>query len=169
MPHRVGTLKAREFVFYCEDLAMAQLGGAVPPPERRVMWTILQLHYGDPTVHFELQPQVGRRLVEVGLHFEGPPEVNEARAALVAARADEIAATLGADWELEEWTPSWRRLHRSFPFERLDAALARDVAGQFAGLVIALQPVVAGFEPAPAVQRTPPAGRHERRRFAGRR
>src|SRR5258708_15911635 len=90
------------------------------------MWTILQLHFGNPAVHFELQPQPSRGRVELGLHFEGRPEANDAAAAFVAQRAPELIPRLGPRWELEAWTASWRRLHRTFPFEVLDARRAPD-------------------------------------------
>lgn len=173
VPNRDGTLKAREFLFHTEDLALAALPAGFPQPERKVMWTILQLHYGDPAVHFELQPQVARGIVELGLHFEGPAEVNEARAQCVADDAVTIAGALGPGWELEEWTASWRRLHRSFAFARLTDAFAREVAEQATRLIVALQPLVAGFDrvaaPTPAPRREGREGtRHWRQRAARR-
>ena len=142
MPHRDGTLKAREFLFYTEDQAMAALPADFPRPERRVMWTILQLHFGDPNVHFELQPQVSRGLVELGLHFEGPVEENDRWADHIAASAGDVLCELGPLWELEVWTPSWRRLHRTFRFERLTAELGREVAAEFAKALQCLQPLI---------------------------
>jgi hypothetical protein len=144
MVGRAGQMNAREFLFFCEDVAMAALPRGFPRPERRVMWTTLQLYYGDdPSVHFELQPHNGRGLVEVGLHFEGPVERNDPWAALVASHAAELMALLGPEWELEEWTQSWRRLHRTFRFEQLDADLGREVGAQFAHALQVLQPLVA--------------------------
>ena len=172
MPHRDGTLKAREFVFYCEDLAMASLPEGFPRPERKVMWTILQLHYGNPNVHFELQPHVGRGQVELGLHFEGPVEENDRWAAVVASKTDEVLAALGPGWELEEWTTTWRRLHRVFHFEKLTTDLGREVAGEMAKLVTALQPLVAEagetYVPAPERPRPSEKGWREPRRAARR-
>lgn len=133
-------LKAREFLFLTEELALRRLPPAVPAPNRRVMWTILQLSWGAPQFHIELQPQPVRSLVELGLHFEGPPEANDARAALVAAHAAPLMAALGPAWELEHWTPSWRRLHRTFSFERLTRALAEDVAAEMARAMPLLYP-----------------------------
>ncbi len=148
MPHRDGTLKAREFLFYTEDQAMAALPAGFPRPERRVMWTILQLHFGDPNVHFELQPQVSRGLVELGLHFEGPVEQNDRWADHIASHAGDVLCELGPQWELEVWTPSWRRLHRTFRFERLTAELGREVAAEFAKALQCLQPLVAAAKDA---------------------
>ncbi len=143
MPKSDGTLKAREFVFACEELAMHALPGGFPVPERRVMWTILQLFYGEHWAHFELQPHVGRGIVELGLHFEGPAEANEAAAAVLAADAPRLLGELGPGWELEEWTASWRRLHRTFDIERLTGTFAREVGGQLGHAIVTLQPAVA--------------------------
>jgi hypothetical protein len=137
------TLKAREFLFMCEDVGLAALPEGFPLPQRKVMWTVLQFHYGGPAVHFELQPQIARGIVELGLHFEGIAEENEVRAFAVAQRAGEIAGALGPGWEMEEWTASWRRLHRTFPIERLTAEFAREVGAQVAMMLQTLHPVVA--------------------------
>lgn len=159
------TLKAREFLFYTEDQAFAALPAAIPHPNRKVMWTILQLYYGDVDVHFELQPQGARQQVELGLHFEADAETNEARAQLVASQAPMLMATLGPEWELEEWTASWRRLHRVFAYERLTAELGREIAEQFALLIATVQPFIDDLEairpltPPPARTATAPARR----------
>jgi hypothetical protein len=172
MAARDGTLKAREFLFFCEDQAMAALPAEFPRPERRVMWTILQLHYGNPAIHFELQPQLSRSSVELGLHFESSVEVNDAWAAAVADRADELFPELGPEWELEAWTASWRRLHRTYRFERLTAELGRQVAGDLASVLQLLGPMVSGSPLAAASAaparperhgRQPRARRHARR------
>lgn len=143
-------LKAREFLFLAEELALRALPAGIPPPQRRVMWTILQLSWGAPQFHVELQPQPARAIVELGLHFEGPPEANDARAALVAAHAAPLMAALGPAWELEHWTPSWRRLHRTFPFERLTRPLAEAVAAEMARAIPLLYPFCLP-EPQPAL------------------
>lgn len=166
-------LKAREFVFFCEDLAMAGLPAAFPRPERRVMWTILQLYWGDPWVHFELQPQVGRGIVELGLHFEGTAEANEAGAAVIARRAEELLGALGPGWELEEWTASWRRLHRTFRFSALTADLGREVAGELGRAMLALHPVVEELRAltpaaAPAPPRSAPSKPSKPRKWGAR-
>ena len=142
------TLKAREFLFTTEESAVAILGSANVPPYRKVMWTILQLHYGDARVHFELQPQPSRGAIEIGLHFEGPAETNDAWAAYVAAEAGYWLGELGPGWELEAWTASWRRLHRSLPFTSLTDGLSDEAAHDLARLISVLGPTVAAGLPA---------------------
>jgi hypothetical protein len=137
---RAGHMQAREFVFWVEEQAMRALPAGLAPPGRKVMWTILQLHYGDPNAHFEVQPHMARQQVELGLHFEGNVEANDAWARRLAERAPELMAALGDEWELEEWTHSWRRMHRVFRFERLDEELAALVAADLAKALTVLGP-----------------------------
>jgi hypothetical protein len=51
-------------------------------------------------------------------------------------------AALGDEWELEEWTASWRRLHRVFRFERLNADLGEHVADELVKALTVLAPFV---------------------------
>ncbi len=172
MAQKMKALKAREFLFYTEDQALAGLPADFPRPERRVMWTILQLHYGNPNVHFEVQPQVARGQVELGLHFEGRAEMNDVWALGLAERAAELRFALGDAWELEEWTVSWRRLHRVFHFDSLTAQLGREVAAEFTKLLLTLHGYAAACTDDAAPNPAPHAadagsGAHWRRRKAG--
>lgn len=133
-------MQAREWLFYTEDLALAALHESVQRPQRRVMWTILQFYWDNPHCHFELQPQPSRGLVEVGLHFEGSLEQNEAWAARLARHGPEVQAAMGEPWELEEWTSTWRRYHRVYRFEHLTGQLGRDVAAEWSKLITLLWP-----------------------------
>jgi hypothetical protein len=143
-------MQAREWLFYTEDLCLAALPDVVERPQRRVMWTILQFYWENPALHFELQPQPSRGLIEVGLHFESNAEQNEAWAARIAAHSWELQAVLGPEWELEEWTASWRRLHRVYRFEQLTGQLGRDVAAEWARAITLLWPFArTGGVPAP--------------------
>jgi len=155
MPTKAGRMKAREFLFYVEDLALAALPADVPRPERKVMWTILQLSWDNPAAHFELQPQPTRSLVELGLHFEGAAEDNETWAQRLAERAGDIQAVLGPEWELEEWTASWRRLHRTYRFEHLTGQLGREVAAELTKAITLLWPyaLVGAQAPKPVAAR----------------
>jgi hypothetical protein len=156
-------LKAREFLFRVEHDALSRLEGPLPP-QRKLMWNTLQLHYGDPAVHFELQPMMSRGLVEVGLHFEGAVEVNDRWAAVIADAAPAIVPLMGPGWELEVWTASWRRLHRAYPFERLTADFAEEVAEGFARLITVTGALVASATvPAPRAARPAPRPRHRPR------
>ena len=150
MPTREGTLKVREFAFFCEDQALAGLPEGFPPLQRKVMWTILQLNYGEPQNHFEINTSAGRRQIELGLHFEGAVEQNDTWAFRLSERACELMAALGPGWELEEWTASWRRLHRVFKFTKLTADLGREVGAELGKAIQVLGPILLEGSRAPA-------------------
>lgn len=162
-------LKSRQFLFFAEDHALATLAPGIARPQRRVMWTILQFHHGDETMHYELQPHAGRGQVELGLHFEADAETNEQRARLLAEHAPMLQAELGPEWELEEWTASWRRLHRVYRFTRLTASLGRTVGDDLAKLMAVTAPLLPGMAAIePQVTRNVAAGRPPSRRHRGR-
>lgn len=168
VPYRDGSLKAREFTFLCEDRILAALPPGLPPPERRVRWTMLQLHFGDARTHFELQPRMKHGVVEAGLHFEGPPDANAAWAELLAAHAADLLGELGPAWELEEWTASWRRLHRTFPFARLTPELAGEVSAELARAMATLHPLIVAGGGAPQARAERPL-RSRTRGYSGER
>lgn len=165
VPTKDGRMQAREFLFYVEDLALAALSGEVPKPERKVMWTILQLSWGHPAAHIELQPQPSRSLLELGLHFEASAEENEAWAQRVASDSAKLQAGLGPEWELEEWTASWRRLHRVYRFEHLTGVLGREVAAELSKAIALLWPYALVGAPRPAVSAPRPTRDRYRDRY----
>lgn len=105
----------------------------------RFVW--LQLHYWSPKVHYEvwLTRKTGR--IEIGLHFEGQREFSYRWAEVMAARMPEVQARLGPRVELEEWTPSWTRIHQTIPYDPLSEPLAGEVARLLAETITVLQPI----------------------------
>lgn len=108
----------------------------------RVRFVWLQIHYHSPRVHYEawLTRKTGR--IEIGLHFEGPHEFSYRWLELMASHAPEIMERLGPDFEFEEWTPSWTRIHQTVPYDPLSETVADEVARRLARLITVLQPIV---------------------------
>ena len=152
-PPRPAGLGMREFLRRVETAALVTL-----PPDlaravtSRVRFSLLQLHFGDPTVHYEVwvqRPRGGQMGsgagVEVGLHFEGRDgQRNRALLAFMVGRAAELVGALGPGIEPEEWTPAWTRLHERLPLEGpLDAALAEALGRRLARWATVCQPILA--------------------------
>lgn len=148
-----------------EQLVPAQLA----PFSARLRWVWLQIHYWTPRIHYEvwLTRKTGR--IEIGLHFEGEREFSYRWAEALAPRMAEVQAALGPQVELEEWTPSWTRIHQTLPYEPLSESLAEAVAERLAATIAVLQPILeeerakvsAGLAAEPAAQRSgsrPPLG-----------
>lgn len=109
-------------------------------PRIRSSW--FQAHYHSPKVHYEawLTRKTGR--IEIGLHFEGPRDFSYLWLERMAGHAPEIMDGVGPEFEFEEWTPSWARIHQTIPYDPLSEQLADEVARRMARLITVLQPIV---------------------------
>ncbi|MBI3953453.1 MAG: hypothetical protein HY330_02965 [Chloroflexi bacterium] len=160
---RVG-LATRDFLHLIESAARKELPPALASGiSARVRFSLLQLHFGDPTIHYEVWvqrrpwkkrpaggiPPTSSRddAIEIGLHFEGPDGArNRALLQHMVARGDEVMDTLGLRIEPEEWTTNWARLHETVALTSpLDSALAAALGQRLAAWVLACQPVLAAY------------------------
>lgn len=135
-------MRVRDFMPLVLERTIATLPEELRGANHRIHSVWLQLHYHTPRVHYEvwLARKIGR--IEIGLHFEGSRDFSYLWAERIAPYMPEIQARLGSGVELEEWTPSWTRLHQTLPYDPLTDALAAEVAGRLSDTVITLQPIV---------------------------
>lgn len=164
-------LRVRDFMSLVLERATALLPPELRRFNARIHFVRLQIHFWTPKVHYEvwLTRKTGR--IEIGLHFEGERQFSYRWAEVMATRMPEIQARLGPQVELEEWTPSWTRIHQTIPYDPLSEPLADEVAGRLAKTIIALQPIVEeerGNVP-PELEALVPARPLRGRRFRGRR
>ena len=149
-------MNVREFL----ALVDAALPEALPPGYRtytsRIAFGFVQLHFGDPRVHYECWVQRKTGLLEIGLHFEGHREFSYGWAAALEERLHEVMDGLTPAVELEEWTERWARLHERWPAPQLDEALAGRAAARLADYVAVLQPIVEALAPQFAALIPPP-------------
>ena len=136
-------MRVAEFMGLLQERMAALLPGELRVGmQPRIRFTWFQAHYHSPKVHYEvwLTRKTGR--IEIGLHFEGPREFSYRWLELMAGHMPEIMDGLGPDFEFEEWTPSWTRIHQSIPYDPLSEALADEVATRLARAITVLQPIV---------------------------
>jgi hypothetical protein len=111
-------------------------------------------------VHYEVWLTRKTDRIEIGLHFEGPRDFSYRWLELMAQHAPEIMDGIGPDFEFEEWTPSWTRIHQTVPYDPLSEALADEVGRRLARVIAVLQPIVEmerGNVPAGLERADPPA------------
>lgn len=106
----------------------------------RFVW--FQVHFHSPKVHYEVWLTRKTERIEIGLHFEGPQEFSYAWAARFAEHMEQVQAECGPQYELEEWTQSWARIHETIPYDPLSEALADEVASRLARLIGVCEPIV---------------------------
>jgi hypothetical protein len=105
---------------------------------------LLKLHYGRPEIHFEAWHHTGAGKLEVGLHFEGPAELNQRAFEFFRPRMVEIKASLPRA-ELEPWDRGWSRLYETLAAPQLDELVLQGAIERLAAYIITLQPLVIVF------------------------
>jgi hypothetical protein len=108
----------------------------------RVRFVWFQVHFHSPKVHYEVCLTRKTERIEIGLHFEGPHDFSYRWAERLAEHMPEVSAALGPEWELEEWTASWARLHTTLPYDQPSPALAEEIAEHMAELIKTCQPII---------------------------
>ena len=136
-------MKSREFLEILPEMVRQQL-----PPEFgdfqviSTMSTLMKIHYGVPTVHYEVWIQRRKKQVEVGLHFEGDRESNSTHLEMLRQRATDIRSALGDAVELEEWDKGWTRAHQTVPLEPLNDDFLVEVSFTLSGMIRTLEPIL---------------------------
>jgi hypothetical protein len=104
----------------------------------------MKFHYGRPQTHYEAWYHSGKGRIEVGLHFEGGPELNQAGLKFFRDHMVEVKGGL-PHAELEPWDRGWTRLYETFPAGSLDHEALAATARRVADYVIILQPLLDQF------------------------
>lgn len=136
-------MKIKDFLGRVYDEARDLLTEEQRDHQWRIRWSLLQIYFDKPSIHYEVWVQRKARKIELGLHFEGEREESYRWAEALAPRSVEIMAQLGEQAELEEWTPNWTRLHETIHMETdLSDDLARDVAKRLVAYIEVLEPIL---------------------------
>jgi hypothetical protein len=140
-------MRVRDFLMLVRERLESLLPAELRSFQARIRFNLLQVYYGRPSLHYEVWPQRKSGRIEIGLHFEGEREENYGWAAVLAERMPEVQAALGPSLELEEWTPTWTRLHHTVPLGPLTEDLAGEVAQRMAALIQTTQPTLEECRP----------------------
>ena len=112
--------------------------------EHRRVHGVLKFHYGHPETHYEAWYHSGQGRVEVGLHFEGSRDLNQAGLEFFRSRMVEVKGGL-PHAELEPWDRGWTRLYETFRATGLDLEALEGAASRLAAYITTLQPLLEQF------------------------
>ena len=108
---------------------------------QRVRSSQVQWWYDDPRLHFEAWWHARTGRLELGLHLEGPPELNERIATGLSRQMLMIKARLGHRLDLEPWDKGWVRLYETYAVEVFDDERVTATASRMAELIAVLWPM----------------------------
>ena len=141
-------MKTGEFLEALPDLVRQQLS-----PELRGFqvaaspMSLVKLHYGRPTIHYEVWIQKRKGEVEMGLHFEGDAERNRRHLELLSEQRDAIRSALGSGVDAEPWDRGWTRVHETVPLEPLNDDFLIELSFKLSAMIRTLEPMVRAVEP----------------------
>ena len=136
-------MKVQEFLRELPELLRSQLPVGLQDFQTvGPIASLIKLHYGVPSVHYEVWIQRRRSLVEVGLHFEADPDTNARYLESLSGRFPEIYEVLGPSVEPEQWTRSWTRVHESLSLRALEEDFLIEVSSRLSRMVSVLEPMV---------------------------
>jgi len=104
---------------------------------------LCQFYYRDPNLHYEVW-NLGqmRGKLELGLHFESRNhDVNTALLQGFSRRMIEVKATLGPQWEAEQWDRGWTKVYETVPYEPFSDETLAAIAERLARAMGVLQPI----------------------------
>jgi hypothetical protein len=103
---------------------------------------LVQLHYGEPWLHYEVARAAGRSGLELGFHCESrDKDLNRFLLNGFRRHLFEIKDTLGESIEAEMWDKGWTKLYEVYPEEELRQAYQAAVAGRLAEIIVCLHPI----------------------------
>ena len=145
---RMNTLSQTAFIKSLPEALRPLLPDALQGFQTRHPWhTLLQIHYGEGSLHYEVgrvyerpgRPEGGW---ELGFHCEARDHTLN-RFLLDGFRRHlfEIKAELGESVEAEMWDKGWTKIYEVYPDAPLTEAYRAEVAGRLAAIMACLHPI----------------------------
>ena len=105
---------------------------------------LVQFHFGEPRLHYEVSKASRQNSWELGLHCEAKDK-NLNRYLLNGFRQNlfEIKDHLGASIEAEMWDKGWTKIYELYPQAPLTLAYQEAVGQRMAEIITCIQPIFA--------------------------
>lgn len=121
--------------------------GQLPPPLKGIQprqpfrW-IVQFHYGQPSLHYEVSSAKHRDGWELGFHCEARDKALN-RSLLLGFRRHlfEIKDALGPQIEAEMWDKGWTKIYEVYPESDLTGEYQKALASRLATIITCLHPI----------------------------
>ena len=103
---------------------------------------LIQLNYGEPSLHYEVSGAKYRPGWELGFHFEARDQrLNRFLLDGFRRHLFEIKAELGESVEAEMWDRGWTKIYEVVPEAKLTPEYQAEVGARLAQFIICLNPI----------------------------
>jgi hypothetical protein len=137
------SLSYSKFLRTLPPLVIGQLPPALQAIRVHQPWSwLVQLHYGEPRLHYEVSRALRHSGLELGLHFEARDrDLNRALLTGFRRHLFEIKDTLGDSLEAEMWDKGWAKVYEVYPEKELTPAFQEEVGHRLATIICCLHPI----------------------------
>jgi hypothetical protein len=122
-------------------LVAAALPARMKGVRHRARSSQAQWFFDDPRLHFEAWWHANTGRLELGLHLEAEPAINDRIAGGLSRQLLMIKARLGQQLDLEPWDRGWVRLYETNAVEVFDATQIKRTAARIAELIVVIWPM----------------------------
>ncbi|MCI0395322.1 MAG: hypothetical protein L0332_04810 [Chloroflexi bacterium] len=103
---------------------------------------LVQFHYGEPNLHYEVVRADGRPGIELGFHCEAKDhDLNRFLLDGFRRHLFEIKDVLGPSIEAEMWDRGWTKIYEVYPEGELTAGYQAQVGGRLVEIITCLHPI----------------------------
>lgn len=136
-------LSYRSFLQTLPEAMVPHLPPALKGIRVRQPWRwLIQFHYGEPSLHYEVGRASGRPGLELGFHCEAADKrLNRYLLDGFRRHLFEIKELLGDSIEAEMWDKGWTKIYEVYPQEELTAGYQERVGRRLAEIITGLHPI----------------------------
>ena len=137
------TLSQQQFLQTLPDVLIPHLPQKLQTIQVRQPWRwIIQFHFGETRLHYELSRAARREAWEIGFHFESSDkQLNRFLLNGFRRHLFEIKDTLGESFEAEMWDKGWTKIYEVVPLEGYTAAHQAQIGQRMAEVITCLHPI----------------------------
>lgn len=137
------TLTSAKFLRTFPDAVLVHLPEGLQSIQVRQPYRwLVQFHYGEPRLHYELSRARRRGGWELGFHCEARDKrLNRFLLDGFRRNLFEIKDTLGESIEAEMWDRGWTKIYEVVPAESLTANYQRKLGRRMAEIIVCLHPI----------------------------
>lgn len=137
------TMSQQKFLQTLPETVIPHLPPRLQTIQVRQPWQwLIQFHFGEARLHYELSRVSRREAWEIGFHFEsGDKQLN--RFLLLGFRRHlfEIKDRLGESFEAEMWDKGWTKVYEVVPVEPYTAEHQAKIGQRLAEVITCLHPI----------------------------
>ncbi len=140
-------LSQSRFLKTLPELVVAPLPQNLQGIQVKQPWRwLVQFHYGEPRLHYEVSRPRGIEGWELGLHCEAKDkDLNRYLLDGFRRHLFEIKDVLGPTIEAEMWDKGWTKIYEVYPAQDLTEAYQEAVGGRLAEIITCLHPIFVGL------------------------